>query len=256
MYKRPAGDPTHEEACKWYRDYLASVRNHTLSFLKDRFGRFEQKRVEFVFSVPTVGDFYREPPSVTNVNKTWRDPRLVKQIEDQIKAAGFGCTPNERAHITLTEAEAAAVHALGYCMTEGQSFMVCDAGGGTTDVNALKVKSTGRMELEALSYTEGRAVGSTVIDFKVHQLVEGRLKHLEQFINGDLEAVVDRVMRNSFVSHKCNFGAQGYNVPKYMLPVPELPPGIDAPEAGIADSKIVITRYADQKEHVTLEQIR
>jgi hypothetical protein len=182
------------------------------------------------------------------VSKTWRDPRLIKQIEEQIKFAGFGCRANERAHITLTEAEAAAVYALGSGMTEGQTFVVCDAGGGTTDVNALKVKSTTFMELEALSYTEGRAVGSTVIDFKVKELLEDRLKHVRRFINGDLEAIIDRVMRTSFLSHKCNFGAQGYNVPKYTLPVPELPPGMDDPEAGIEDSKIVITRYVDRSE--------
>jgi hypothetical protein len=247
MYKCPAGDPTYKEACKWYRDYLASIREHTLGFLEDSFGQFELKCVEFVFSVPTVSDSYRDHSVVANANKTWRDPRLIGQIEEQIKLAGFGRTPNERAHITLTEAEAAAVCALGHCMNEGQSFVVCDAGGGTTDVNALKVKSTSLMELEALSYTEGTAVGSTVIDFRVRTLIQGRLKHLERLINGDLETVIDRVIRNSFVSHKCNFGAKGYDVPKYMLPVPELPPGLDDPEFGIEDSRIVITRYVDKK---------
>jgi hypothetical protein len=195
-------------------------------------------------------------PSIANVSKTWRDPRLIRQIEEQIELAGFGRGSNERAHITLTEAEAAAVYALGSGMTEGQTFVVCDAGGGTTDVNALKVKSTGRMELQALSYTEGHAVGSTVIDFRARKLVEGRLKHLRELINGDLEAVIDRVMRNSFVSHKCNFGAEGYNVPKYTLLVPELPPGTYDAEAGVEDSRIVITRYADQEEYGISGRIR
>ena len=56
MYKRPVDDPSHEEASKWYRDYLAELRLYTLEFLKDSFGQFERKRVEFVFSVPTVSD--------------------------------------------------------------------------------------------------------------------------------------------------------------------------------------------------------
>lgn len=62
MYKSPVGDPSHEEACKWYRDYLTLLREHTLAFLKGSFGQFERKRVEFVFSVPTVSGSYRELP--------------------------------------------------------------------------------------------------------------------------------------------------------------------------------------------------
>lgn len=241
-YKGPAGDPSHAEACKWFRDYLASIREHTLEFLKASFVQFERKRVEFVFSVPTVSSSPLNHMVSANMLKTWRDPRLIKRIEEQIGASGFGRNPNERAHITLTEAEAAAVYALKSGMPEAQNFVVCDAGGGTSDVNVLKVKSTRLMELEALSFTEGRAVGSTVIDFKVRQLIERRLIHLERFLNRDLDLVIDRVMRNSFQSHKCNFGAEGYNVPKYTLPVPELPQGTNDPEAGIEDSKIVITR--------------
>jgi hypothetical protein len=203
VYKRPAGGPSHEDACKWYRDYLASIRVHTLRFLNDSFDNFEHKCVEFVFSVQTVSDTYRdrEHLSVTDANETWLDPRLINQIEEKIEAAGFGCRPNERAHITPTEAEAAAVYALGSGMTEGQTFVVCDAGGGTMEVNAVKVKSTAPMELEALSYTEGLAVGSTAIEFKVKKLLESRLNHVVRFHDGELEAISDRVMCNSFWRH-------------------------------------------------------
>lgn len=57
--------------------------------------------------------------------------------------------------------------------------------------------------------------------------------------------------QDSFLSHKCNFGAEGYNVPKHTLLVPELPPGMDDPDAGIEDSRIAITRHVDQKEDVS-----
>jgi hypothetical protein len=167
---------------------------------------------------------------------------MIREIEQHIAAAGFGRRPNERALITLTEAEAAAVYALRSGMTVGETFLVCDAGGGTSDVNVLKVKSTSLMELEALSYTEGRAVGSTLIDFKVRQLIEQRLKLARKFIDGDLENIVERMMRGSFPSFKCNFGADGYDVPRFPLPIPGLPPGLDAPHAGIEDSKIVLTQ--------------
>lgn len=181
------------------------------------------------------------------MSQTWRDPRLIREIEGHIAAAGFGSRPNERAHVTLTEAEAAGVYALGSGMTEGVTFVVCDAGGGTSDVNALKVKSARTMELEALSYTEGRDVGSMVIDYKVRLMIERRLRRLGMFTDEELEIAVDRMMRNSFSTYKCNFGAEGYNVPKYTLPVPGLPHGVEDAESGIEDSKIVITRYVDEQ---------
>jgi hypothetical protein len=58
-----------------------------------------------------------------------------------------------------------------------------------------------------------------------------------------LENIVERMMRVSFPSYKCNFDADGsYNVPRFPLPIPGLPPGLDAPEAGIEDSKMVLTQ--------------
>jgi len=56
LYKGHIGDPSHEEACRCYRDYLSKIREHTLQFLRDSFVQFERKRVEFVLSVPTASD--------------------------------------------------------------------------------------------------------------------------------------------------------------------------------------------------------
>jgi hypothetical protein len=179
--------------------------------------------------------------------ETWRDPGMIREIEQHIEAAGFGRKHNERAQITLTEAEAAAVYALRSGMSVGETFLVCDAGGGTSDVNILRVKSVGLMELEALTYTEGLNVGSTVIDFKVKKLVEQRLQSIRGSIDGDLDAIADDMIRESFSSYKCNFGADGYDVPKFTLPIPGLPPAFDAPGAFVENSKMVITRSVNPK---------
>lgn len=53
-YKGPEGDPTNAVALRWYREYLSSVRVHTLEHLKITVPHFARKNVEFVFSVPTV----------------------------------------------------------------------------------------------------------------------------------------------------------------------------------------------------------
>jgi molecular chaperone DnaK (HSP70) len=177
------------------------------------------------------------------LSQTWRDPGMLTEIERHIKAAGFGRRANERVLVSLTEAEAAAVYALKSGMTTGETFIVCDAGGGTSDVNVLRVSSTGTMELDALSYTEGRAVGSTLIDFKAKKLIEGRLQLVREYIGGDIEGTAEQMLRDEFQSFKCNFGSEEYTAyPRLTLPVPRLRPGQDFPAARIHDSNLVITR--------------
>lgn len=59
---------------------------------------------------------------------------MISEIERMIVSAGFGRGTNERIQISLTEAEAAAVYALKSGFIVGETFVVCDAGGGTSDV--------------------------------------------------------------------------------------------------------------------------
>nr|OQO26109.1 hypothetical protein B0A51_04503 [Rachicladosporium sp. CCFEE 5018] len=219
-------DPTQDVAAKWYRDYLCCIRDHTLAFLRDSFPHFDRKNVEFVISVPT----------------TWRDPGLIAQIEKHIRAAGYGQSLNERVMVSLTEAEAAAVYALKSGMTVGECFVVCDAGGGTTDVNVLRVVSTGTLALEALSYVEGRAVGSVLIDYKAQQLVSQRLQLIREHVPGDIDAIAERMVRDGFHTFKCSFGSVAYNAyTKLKLQVHGLNLGSDFPGVGIEDSRLVIS---------------
>jgi hypothetical protein len=93
--KRPDA-PSTEDARLWYRDYLRCIHNHLLESFSSSFPRFNSRRVEFIFSVPT----------------TWKSPSMIAEIEKLIESAGFGRdNPNHRASIGLTEAEAAAVYA-------------------------------------------------------------------------------------------------------------------------------------------------
>ncbi|KAK6441672.1 hypothetical protein LTR95_002088 [Oleoguttula sp. CCFEE 5521] len=224
-------DPAHEVAAKWYRDYMFCIREHTLGFLRDSFPHFDRKNVEFVISVPT----------------TWRDPGLIAQIEQHIQAAGYGQSHNERVTISLTEAEAAAVYALKSGMTIGESFVVCDAGGGTSDVNVLRVVSTGTLALEALSYVEGRAVGSVLIDYKAQKLVSQRLKLIREHVPGDIDAIAEQMVRDGFHTFKCSFGSVAYNAyTKLKLQIPGLSLGTDFPGVNVEDSRLVISRRATE----------
>lgn len=90
---------------------------------------------------------------------------MIAQIESIMRDAGFGRRDNERACIYMTEAEAAAIYASQQSMEKGEVFLVCDAGGGTTDLNVLRVENAtrGNVELMPLCWTEvstrGRVFG-------------------------------------------------------------------------------------------------
>lgn len=193
----------------------------------------------FVFSVPV----------------TWKkNPGMVAVIENIIRKAGFGAPINERASIYLSEAEAAAIYACKQSMIKGEVFLVCDAGGGTTDLNILKVENAtrGRTELLPLCWTEGEAVGSTVIDFKIRSIIKSRLIAVRTHVDGDIDTVVYRMMQDKFPTFKCSFGSVGMDVPKLFLPIPGMRAGLDFAHASIQDSKIVITRYVSSYPQISM----
>ncbi|KAK5679136.1 hypothetical protein LTS10_008795 [Elasticomyces elasticus] len=221
--------PTHLKAQQWYRDFLAELYQCIIRFLHDRVARFDAKSIEFVFSVPT----------------TWKSPAMIADIERLIRAAGYGKDTRQKAAITLTEAEAAAVYVSKQQMQKGDVFLVCDAGGGTTDLNVLKVTSTsrGKTELEPLDCNEGATIGSTLIDHNAEKLVFDRLRRVEaELPTTDLESLARRMIQDRFMSYKCSFGSGLMNVPKLPLPIPDIAPGQDFPIAGIENSSVILTR--------------
>lgn len=220
--------PTAAEAHQWFCDYLRSLHKYIMKYLEERNKKFTTLNIDFVFSIPT----------------TWKHPATHAKIESLIKSAGFGEAYNHRVAITLTEAEAAAVSASNHKMCRDEVFLVCDAGGGTTDLNVLKVISAarGQLKLEPLSSNEGRAVGSTLIDYKVQRILEERLRPIELLLARDMDTVVHKMMQDRYESFKCHLGSEGMNVPKLPMPIPDFPPGRDFPKTGIEDSKVVLMR--------------
>lgn len=128
-----------------------------------------------------------------------------------LQAAGFGQRQEqEKFSIFLTEAKAAAVYSTRR-MEPGEVFLVCDAGGGTTDLNVLKVISTAKqsLELAPLSWTEGSAVGSALIDYRARRTLIGRLQPIQDKFSEDLETMVTKILDEQFRTFKCSFGVEG-----------------------------------------------
>ncbi|KAH7007838.1 hypothetical protein B0J12DRAFT_753154 [Macrophomina phaseolina] len=225
------GPYSHDEARRLFRDYL----RYMYDFLHDHFAssddEWSRKKVEYVFSVPT----------------TWKDAGMISKVEASIREAGFGGGTYQRARISLSEAEAAAV-----CCTNqrrgGDIFMVCDAGGGTTDLNTLKVVigPDSTKELKPVGYVEGNVIGSTLIDFAVEKIIEDRLRPVEHLLGGrDPADVAEEMVRGKFQRFKHSLGSHGNSsnrAPELSIRIPDLPPGQDHPQAKIRDSKIKISR--------------
>lgn len=219
--------PTLQKARQWFQDFLQGVHDHIV----DTFPRWGAEKVEFIFSVPT----------------TWKNPSMVAEIETLIRKAGFGKDgPEHRAGVGLTEAEAAAVYASKQQYDKDDVILVCDAGGGTTDVNVLKLQSsrTEPTRLQQLSWVEGRPIGSTSIDMECHNLLVKRLRLIQDQLSDDAEIVADQMMQGRFERLKCSFGESlTASMPNFPLYIPNVPAGMTVPEAHVENSAINLSRF-------------
>jgi hypothetical protein len=87
--------PSHGEVKRYYEDFLSELYTHIKTQLEDNVPNWSSAHVEFLFSVPT----------------TWTKLGLTNEFKRLAQNAGFGRDgPNHIVDVSLTEAEAAAVH--------------------------------------------------------------------------------------------------------------------------------------------------
>ncbi|KKK15548.1 hypothetical protein ARAM_004684 [Aspergillus rambellii] len=216
--------PTRKEAMQWFRDYIRCVYDYTVSYFARSFPRFGSRKVEFVFSIPT----------------TWKDPRMVAELRELIQFD----SPNHRATIGLTEAEAAAVYASGQYYQPNDVVLVCDAGGGTMDVNILKLVSTQHepTKFTPLGVVEGKPIGSVQIDMGAHQLLCNKLEHIRNVLPKQPRDIAFDMISGRFERFKCSFGEKAMESPDLVLDVPGLSHGFDCPAASVSDGQMHMTR--------------
>ncbi|KAL2827810.1 hypothetical protein BDW59DRAFT_54789 [Aspergillus cavernicola] len=215
--------PSREDATRWFQDYIRAVYAYVVDYFGRTLPRFEGLQVEFVFSVPT----------------TWKDPRMVEELRGAIRFDS-GC---HRAVIGLTEAEAAAVYVSGLHYQKDDVILVCDAGGGTTDVNVLKlVSSPGEPTVyNPLGFVEGKPVGSVFIDLGVHQLLCTKLEPISSALPGTTEDIAWQMMVGRFERFKCSFGVEGEETPALQLELPASVVDPHFPEHGVHNGRLYIS---------------
>ncbi|OCL09088.1 hypothetical protein AOQ84DRAFT_339451 [Glonium stellatum] len=144
------------------RDYLWALRKHFIYMLQIQLGEHQAKEtaVQFILTVPAV----------------WSEAakeRTLKAAED----AGFG---DGAPILMVSEPEAAATYALrrqelSY-LAPGDTFVVCDAGGGTVDLISYTIVNLEPvLEVKEAAPGTGALCGSTYLNRRFEEYLTSRL---------------------------------------------------------------------------------
>jgi hypothetical protein len=208
-----------DEVELYFVDYLSSLYKHIEHKLTPELPmgkNWSTALIEFIFSVPT----------------TWQPQPTVERFRAICARAGFSQHRTHSLAIGLTEAEAAAVHtsieAPGL-FKEGDILLVCDIGGGTTDLSVLRVKSASldlstTIQLEQMDVVQGQTIGSAKIDEAFEKLALERLQLANSTypLPGNASDIAWKMMKSTaFQNAKCDFGSLD-DAPIFAVPTPGL----------------------------------
>ena len=156
-------------------DYLQAISLHVKTVL--------QHKLPAVALVSTPISYCLTVPAI------WSESAQAKTLACA-SAAGLGSQENL---IIVSEPEAAAVFALDamnpHALELGDSFVLCDAGGGTVDLITYRVQQLRPiLQVEEVTAGTGGMCGSTFIDRRFHDFLVEKLKDDENF---DSEILVE-----------------------------------------------------------------
>ncbi|KAL0087058.1 hypothetical protein F4703DRAFT_1850242 [Phycomyces blakesleeanus] len=112
----------------------------------------------------------------------------------------------------VDEAMAAALYAerntSGPKLTDGQSYMICDAGGGTVDIAVLEKNALSEKTCyKEITIGTGRSCGSTFLDKRFKVLMEKSLHKHPEYTEADIEPALDEfinTIKRYFGDSICN----------------------------------------------------
>ncbi|PGH27409.1 hypothetical protein AJ80_00887 [Polytolypa hystricis UAMH7299] len=260
-----AGFLTEENVQMWFIDFLTSLREYIVPWISNEISPAEPldwdlRNVEYNFSFPT----------------TWTDPGVLDTFGDLVRRAGFGKSESHSVRIEMPEAMAAAAytakwfrlqeargktaphHSRSIGFKPGHVILVCDSGGGTTDISVVKVvaidkfkASSGKIEeilrFRQLGKVDAKAVGSVRIDEAFRDAIETRLRLIRDRPgeDGSLSAWAahDMAASDEFQGVKTKFGSRiERDLSNFYFTVPELGVGFHDVNAGIVDGMMEVVR--------------
>ncbi|PSN59230.1 hypothetical protein BS50DRAFT_658863, partial [Corynespora cassiicola Philippines] len=214
--------PTMQTVERWYTDYFSCLYRTIEQRLSGEVaGTWADAKIEFIFSVPT----------------TWRPdpPDTVQRFKKIIYNAGFGQFASHNVVIGLTEAEAAAVHTARSApgiFRENEILIVCDVGGGTTDLSAFRVSKAGSpagsLSLNQIDVVFGATIGAVRLDTSFEETVLSRLERsnsIKPMGLDNLETTAWKMRnRREYQNAKCGYGTTESlsDTPTFSVAIPNL----------------------------------
>ncbi|USP74597.1 hypothetical protein yc1106_01871 [Curvularia clavata] len=231
--------PSTADVERWTCDYFQSLYRSIEAKLRGELAcRWEDARIEFIFSVPT----------------TWNPHPTVERFRNIAVRAGFEKSPNHSVIIGLTEAEAAAVHTaknMPGLFKENDILLVCDIGGGTTDLSVLRVKGTNQLtsslSLEQIDVVFGATIGAARLDSLFEQAVLDRLiaadKNSPLGLPDLTKVAWSMRMSKQYQNAKCEYGTEeSFTEENFYVPIPELSKRYANAEYGISEGDMMFRR--------------
>ncbi|KAF6221406.1 hypothetical protein HO133_002261 [Letharia lupina] len=192
QYTDPRACPPPYDAEKLATDFMTALRQHTVRVLRHNVpeSALLSTPIEYIITVPAM----------------WSDMAQAK-TRACAEAAGMGA--GAALHI-VSEPEAAAFFALPaldpHGIKIGDTFMICDAGGGTVDLITYKVSGLKPiLKLAEASPGSGSACGATILNRRFREYLEGKLANEDGYDDEVLdeamkrfEGIVKRQFRGTF----------------------------------------------------------
>ncbi|KAF9435145.1 hypothetical protein BGZ76_006813, partial [Entomortierella beljakovae] len=169
--------------------------------------------------------------------------------------AGAIIQPDAPNMTVITEAEAAAIYCREHCaefnlIQSGEVFMICDAGGLTTNITAFSLDdSLGTRQFERLSSIQDLDCGSVMLDRRFKDLIFQRLKGLDLYARPQRLKALETLLE-SFEEIKSQFDVVTMNEVRHI----PLPMGLDigelVPEPDWLEDEYMSISGQDLRDHV------
>ncbi|KAL4988050.1 hypothetical protein BDW68DRAFT_197008 [Aspergillus falconensis] len=197
------GDKTPDQLTE---DYLSSIYKHIMYTLEQKLGAALLRTIpmEFSLTVPAI----------------WTEAAKDKTLKAWKKATGDA---KEQVVSLVSEPEAAAIYAIHgldpHGLNVGDSFVLCDAGGGTVDLISYKIIAlTPILQVEEVTAGTGGPCGSTFLNRRFADFLTRKLGREEGWDDEVLQEAVERF--DSIIKKQYSPTIDGTS--GYVIPVPGL----------------------------------
>lgn len=144
---------------------------------------------------------------ILTVPAIWSDAAKHLMIQ-AATSAGFG--QHEETFSLISEPEAAAVYTLKQnetALSVGETVIICDAGGGTFDLIAYRIKSLNPLKVDEIVAGSGEMCGSVFLDEGFREYITAVMG--QRWFN-QLKPKTRKTMMRSWLEEKFKFGSETY----------------------------------------------